>query len=299
MIGVDSPRRLRVFRARFAQLEGVGLADCTDRLPACSCARALRPVPRRGGGRQRRHLHRSLGPVGPHAGLLPHRCGRRRAHRDRGVRRADAGAREGQGHRADHRIALQRQQSRRAAVDPHHRLAFGAQVLRALRAGPLSQGRGGPVLGGVAHRRRAADLQARPTSPASRDEVRQYFADVRGTALHVRTRRQGDALPVVHAARPRRAAMGGQPGAGARGHRDPAEMDAAHGQFRPACRGRRRGGADRTGVGPGVVDQQLSADARRCSPHRSGAPPTCWRFISLRRRLHARRPSHRPKRANG
>jgi hypothetical protein len=60
----------------------------------------------------------------------------------------------------DHRIALQRQQSGRAAVDPHHRLAFGAQVLRAVRAGTAVAGGGVAVLGGVAHRRRTADLQA-------------------------------------------------------------------------------------------------------------------------------------------
>ena len=109
----------------------MGVADRADRIPARRGARALRPVPRRGGGRQRRHLHRSLGTAGPHAGLLPHGRGRGRSHRDRGVRCADADTCAGEGNRADHRIALQRQQSGRTAVDPHHRLAFGAQVLRA------------------------------------------------------------------------------------------------------------------------------------------------------------------------
>ena len=93
----DPARRLRVLRTRFAELEGMGVADRADRLPARGGARALRPVPRRGGGRQRGHLHRSLGASGPDAGLLPDRCRGRRSHRDRGVRRADAGARKGEG----------------------------------------------------------------------------------------------------------------------------------------------------------------------------------------------------------
>ena len=114
----------------------------------------------------------------PHPRVLPHRGRRRRPHRDRGVRRPDAGARQGQGRRADHRLALQRQQSRRSALDPRHRLAFGAEVLRALRAGPTVEGRGERYW---AESRIAAELQTcKPSDvPASRDEVRQYFADVR------------------------------------------------------------------------------------------------------------------------
>ncbi len=56
---VDPTRRLRLLRTRFAELEGMGVADLTDRLSAFRGARALRPVPGRRGRRQRRHLHRS------------------------------------------------------------------------------------------------------------------------------------------------------------------------------------------------------------------------------------------------
>ena len=102
-----------------------------------------------------------------------------------------------------------------------------------------------------AESRIAAELQTcKPADvPASRDEVRQYFADVRGTAVHLRTRRPRNALPALHAARPRCAAVGGQPSDGAGGHRDPAEVDAAHGQLRPAGRGGRRRDSYRAGMG--------------------------------------------------
>jgi uncharacterized protein (DUF2236 family) len=65
-------------------------------------------------------------------------------------------------------------------VDPHHRLAFGAQVLRAVRAGtPLSRAEESRFW---AESRIAAELQTcKPADvPSSRDEVRQYFAEVRG-----------------------------------------------------------------------------------------------------------------------
>ena len=45
-------------------------------------------------------------------------------------------------------------------------------------------------------------------------------------AVHVRTRRPRHALPALHAARPRCAAVGGQPAPGACGDRHPAEVDA-------------------------------------------------------------------------
>ena len=88
---------------------------------------------------------------------------------------------KGQGRRADHRITLQRKQSRGAAVDPPHRLAFGAQVLRTVRARRAScllqrRRRGtGPSAASPPSCRCAN----RPMCPRSRDAVRQYFADVR------------------------------------------------------------------------------------------------------------------------
>ncbi len=158
----------------------MGVADVADRLPALGGARALRPLPGRRGRRQRGHLHRPARQARPHAGVLPHRGRRRRAHRGRRVRRTDARAREGQGRRADQRFALQRQQPGRPTVDPRHGLAFGAQVLRALRARPAVGRRGVRGTG----RSRASRPNCRPanppTCPRSRDEVRQYFADVRG-----------------------------------------------------------------------------------------------------------------------
>jgi uncharacterized protein (DUF2236 family) len=117
-----------------------------------------------------------------------------------------------------------------------------------------------------AESRIAAELQTcKPADvPVSRDEVRQYFADVRGrlcTSEH--------ALPVVDAARPWRAAVGGQQASCAGRDRDAAEMDAAHGQFRPARRGRRRGDTAGPGAGACPVGEQLTPDAGNCA--RTGA----------------------------
>ena len=79
-----------------------------------------------------------------------------------------------------------------------------------------------------AESRIAAELQTcKPADvPASRDEVRQYFADVRGRLC---TSEHADRAMHYLLHTPR-AAVGRQPGSGARGDRDAAEMDAAHGQ---------------------------------------------------------------------
>ncbi len=290
---VHSARRLRVLRTRLSELEGVGLTDGPDRLSARRGPRALRPVPCRRRRRQRRHLHRPLRTARPHAGVFPHRRGRRWPHRNRGVGCVDAGAREGQGHRADQWVALQRQQSRGAAVDPHHRLALGVEVLRAVRTGATVEGRGVPVLGRVADRRRTADLQAgrracvaRRGSAVLRRRARQ--------PVHLRACRSGDELPALDATRPRSPAVGGQPDHGTRGDRDSSEMDAPHGQFRSARRRRRGRCPSGAGNGPGTLDRQLPSDAGHGasagSAHRGSLVPAPDRGLRLRYRRRSRLP---------
>ena len=117
----------------------------------------------------------------------------------------------------------------------------------------------------------AAELQTcKPSDvPTSRDEVRQYFADVRSRLC---TSEHADRAMhyLLHTPRDR----GVRLWAGSR--------VLAPAAIATLPKWMRRMGnfdqtvavdtadADRTGVGSGVVDQQLSAHARRCSPHRSG-----------------------------
>jgi hypothetical protein len=118
-----------------------------------------------------------------------------------------------------------------------------------------------------------ADSAGIYTDPSGRlDRTLAYFltvavADGR-TAIEVSEPR--NALPAADAEGPRGAAVGRQPAAGARGNRNPADMDAAHGQLRPTGRCRRRGNTDSAGMGEGIVYQQLSSDARRGPPDRAG-----------------------------
>src|SRR6476646_2373083 len=147
----------------------------------------------------------------------------------------------------------------------------------------------------------AAELQTCTPSdvPTSRDEVRQYFADVRSrlcTSEHTLT-----AQCITCCTR---------------------RVTAAYGYGRVAgCWRPRRSRPCRNGCGAWAISASLSRSTPRwrrshgrgsgrcrsttfgrCLPLLAASlrrPPTCWRFISLRRRLHARRPSHRPKRANG
>ena len=116
-----------------------------------------------------------------------------------------------------------------------------------------------------AESRIAAELQTcKPSDvPASRDEVRQYFADVRGKLCTSEHAGQGDALSALDAARPRRSAVGGQSCDGACGHRHPAEMDAAHGRLRSVRRGGRRRHTRGPGDGAGHVRRRLPPDAGR------------------------------------
>jgi hypothetical protein len=123
-----------------------------------------------------------------------------------------------------------------------------------------------------AESRIAAELQTcKPADvPASRDEVRQYFTDVRGRLWHLRTCRPRNALPATYAEEPRCSVVGRQSAVGPRSDRHPAEMDAAHGQFQSARRRRCRRDTGCPRMGQGAVGQQLSADARRGPPNRAG-----------------------------
>ena len=134
--------------------------------------------------------------------------------------------------------------------------------------GPLSAAEREAVLGRVARRGRTADVQARRCPRLTR----------RGAAVFRRRARTGcalpntptaHALPALHTTRPRRAAVGGQPGTCAGGHRDPAEVDAAHGQLRPAGRGGRRRDSCRAGMVKALSTNEfrpMLAVARRISP---------------------------------
>jgi hypothetical protein len=139
-------------------------------------------------------------------------------------------------------------------------------------------------------RRRVADVQTRRRSRVTgrgscllRGGPRQ--------ALHVRARRPGDELSALDAARPRRSAVGGQSGVGARGHRHPAGVDATDGQLRPTSGGR-RGGAP---VAQAMVralsagnSRPLVAMARRLAPqtaeilaqHLAAGPPASPQTIT-------------------
>ncbi len=125
----------------------------------------------------------------------------------------------------------------------------------------------------------AAELQTcKPSDvPASRDEVRQYFADVRGRLCTSEHADRAMHYLLWTPQRPRRAAVGGQQNSGACGDRDAAEVDAAHGQFRPARRGRRCGDTRRPGDGACTVGEQLTPDAghgaRSGAGNRRGAVP--------------------------
>ncbi len=88
--------------------------------------------------------------------------------------------------------------------------------------------------------------------------------------VHFRTCRPRNALPVVDAARPRRATVGGQQNSGTGRDRDTAEMDAAHGQLRPARRGRRRGDTGCPGAGCGHCRRTTLA---RCWRWRAASVP--------------------------
>jgi len=210
---------------------------------------------------------------------------------------------QGHRHRTHQRKALQRQQPRLAAVDPCHRLALRAQVLRGLRPGAAHPGRRAAGTGRTVVT--AAELQTcKPADvPRSREEVRDYFAAVRprlctseraneGMHYLLRTPRNKGGPET----------LGIQP-AHRTGHDcNPAEMDARNRRVQPALGGRPGGHPAGQGRCPDIPIER--GQGCRAGQHRPGNGSRAARTPQLgpaaaRRNHHARsgprtlRPSHR------
>ncbi len=129
-----------------------------------------------------------------------------------------------------------------------------------------------------AESRIAAELQTcKPSDvPASRDEVRQYFADVRGKLC---TSEHADRAMRYLLCTPRD--RGVRLWAGSR-ILAPAAIATlpkwmrAHGQLRPARRGRRRGDADGTGARCAALSVDDSRLLLAMARNWCRTPPTCW-----------------------
>ena len=173
-------------------------------------------------------------------------------------------------------------------MDPRHRVALGAQVLRALRTFIAVAARGVAILGRVAHRRRTADLQA-GRRPASRDGTSPT------SAASCASRSTPTGRCITCCGRHATAVCGCGPAAGCwRRRRSPrCEVDVPYGQLRSAGRGRR--GGDPGGRGPWSAlsagnSRPMLAMARRLVPqtagvlaqHLTAAPPALR--LSLRRK---------------
>ena len=230
------------FGPGLAELEGVGIADGADRFPARRGAGALRPVPGRGGGRQRGHLHRSERALWtarwPTSSPLPSPTGAPPSAVSDALMRIHAKA------KGIEPITG----SRYSANNPEAQLWIHVtgwhSVLKCYERygpGPLSDGRGvngtGPSRVSPPNCRRCKPADV----PCFTRRSAAVFRRRARTAVHVRTRRPRNALSARTTPRDR----GVRLWAGSRvmapaAIADPAGVDAAHGQLRPAGRGGRR-----------------------------------------------------------